>query len=232
MPNTPIAISPVILQKLGLDPKTVEKVQKEKAQREETTLIAKKNGADTYLTFWQNPQTSIAAITLASGSLEISPVHSPNELLTTVEERLAEIDQSKKPPDLTAQIKAFMEGYGMTALEKKDFQTAITCLDYSSDNGILENDELIAKIKSATASEEELVKVAEIIEELKKSEPAKITTLPPAPPIDPTYAPPPAQTQVPLQPYQTDGQNLRPVPPPPVPDSASHINGLTPDGNF
>lgn len=215
MPDTAINISPVTMQKLGLNPQTIQKIQQERAQREQAVAICRKNGSDIYFAMYQDPHINLTKITLANGLLDISPIHHHHQLLPTIKERLKDLETtSKSQQDLIPQLRAFVEGFGIAALEKKDYLTAIPCLDYASKTGILDNDEAIARIKEVTLNDsEELIKVAEIIESLKG------TTAQATPPeLSPVVQKPQEEqsfdNNMDNNNLSVNGQTLRPVPPP------------------
>ncbi|MCR4325116.1 MAG: hypothetical protein NUV69_05540 [Candidatus Curtissbacteria bacterium] len=229
-------VTPEVMQALGLDREVVERIQKERDQKLEAIKTSRANGASLYEFARNKPVTEIK---LAGGTLEVPPTPL-DELSEVIAQRTKSLEQQTGSAEPISQIKAFAEGLGDKALQDRNFKVAVPLLNYASPSGIVNNSEVVAKIKNLVGENpEELVTVAELIEETRRAsvpEPAPATTPEPIP-VTPTTPPPfepiptpnpsptppqsteatPAATPAPAEIhklYDVNEQGLRPVPAP------------------
>ena len=241
--STPQKPSPEIMQKLGLSDALVDKVIQEKAERAKNIGIARTNGAGLYKTFMENPEGTFTSLRLPSGAFNFSPIHSPQELITTIKERISMYKDDYPKEELNAAI----EGFAEEALKATDIVSAIDSLDFVSERGILANPAALEKIKTILSSNpEKLVDAAIYLEQLKQksaseSRPApppnqvEFPTQSPIPESNPSPAVSPTVENPPVAFSPTPTETLAPAPAPPVGSPSEIQNPQTeekPAGSF
>lgn len=169
-----INIDPEILSSLGLNPQDVEQYDAEvKAWQKELANI-EQQGNQYYATKLQGELTSGRQVIWIgkSGNLQLNIRHA-NELPDAlIKERQAILHihpQARNPKEdakFQEAMKRFIKGYGTAALESGDWQTAINAFDIVTEDGILQNQEVMTQLRDLSQADKVAgVDIAKAIQE-------------------------------------------------------------------
>lgn len=179
--ETPISTSPDaktlredILNIVGLSADAAKQIADKEAKNILRLETARKNGRKVYSDLKEGIQ--IEQVTLGSGQFPITPVDSPRNFVAETVTRSREIN----PPPPNDEVNEMLEGIAEEALKDpkgKEFETAVACYNYITDEKLRESEEHIKKLKTAAVTDQEKYELYKTLTQVVPEE-IKIPELP------------------------------------------------------
>jgi hypothetical protein len=162
--QTPLTIVEPVLTSLGLTQDDINSHNKNLMQQD-----AIKYGASYYKNIAQEPDiTSASPIKLGPIALNTN-TKEKSDLVDSLAKQITQMKAVMSPADfekIEISLEGFATGLGQTALEAKDWQTAVKALDSSTPDGIEKNTELLTKLGQMFAADKEIrIAIANLIQE-------------------------------------------------------------------
>lgn len=149
--SNPTAIRADIAKMVGLEPAIAAEIAKQRDQEAEVIRTTKKNGIEAYDQLSAGQE--IDAVKLGVGQFDLSPTNTVNDLVPNLEKRIHEINPA--PPQ--EHIKLFLDSFATKALDDKNFEAAVACYNYITDEQLTteENRAYLEKLASAATTPDE-----------------------------------------------------------------------------
>ncbi len=140
-----------IARMAGLDLPTAIEIEKRRALEAEVFRISRQNGEKAYDDLSQGNE--VDSVALGVGRFDISPITQVKELVPNVEKRVKEIN----PPPPEEHIKLYLLSFAQKALDDKDFEPAVACYNYITNEQLTteENRPYLEKLAQAAVTEDE-----------------------------------------------------------------------------
>jgi len=116
-----------IAQIVGLDPEKAAAIAAKRAQEAEIFRLSRQNGEKTYDDLVKGNE--VDSVALGVGKFDISPITKVDELVPNVKKRVQEIN----PPPPEEHVNLFLDSFAQKALGDKNFEAAIACYNYITD---------------------------------------------------------------------------------------------------
>jgi hypothetical protein len=147
----PTAIRADIAKMVGLDPDKAAEIARQRDQEAQVVRITRQNGEEAYDRLDQGLQ--IDSVALGVGQFDISPIDKVTDLVPNVQKRVQEIT----PPPPEEHIKLYLDSFAKKALEKKNYEAAVACYNYITDEQLTteENHAYLEKLASAATTPDE-----------------------------------------------------------------------------
>ncbi len=155
MPDVSTEVRPLIrediAQIVGLDRKKIEEIDAKRAQEAEVFRLSRQNGEKAYGALKEGKQ--VDSVALGVGQFDISPIEKVDDLVPNVERRVQEIN----PPPPGEHINLYLDSFAQKALEDKNFEAAVACYNYITDEQLTteENRGYLEKLAQAAVTEDE-----------------------------------------------------------------------------
>lgn len=140
-----------IAKMVGLDPEKAAEIAKQRAQEAQVVRISRQNGEKAYETLVGGQQ--IDSIALGVGQFDLSPTDKVEDVVPNIKKRVHEIN----PPPPQEHIKLFLDSFATKALEDKNFEAAVACYNYITDEQLTteENRLYLEKLAASATSLDE-----------------------------------------------------------------------------
>lgn len=149
--QTPSAIRADIAKMVGLDPEQAATIANERGKEAEVVRKCKENASKTYAELRAGQE--VDSLSLGAGELSISPIDNTHDLLPNLKRRTQEIN----PPPPGELIEVWLDQYATSALTDKEFDVAVACYNYTTNEnlGDAKNAQYIEKLATAATTSNE-----------------------------------------------------------------------------
>lgn len=149
--QAPPEIRAYIAKMVGLDPEQAATIANERGKEAEVVRKCKENASKTYAELKAGQE--VDSLGFGAGEISISPIDNTHDLLPNLKRRTQEIN----PPPPGELIEVWLDQYATSALTDKEFDVAVACYNYTTNEnlGDAKNAQYIEKLATAATTSNE-----------------------------------------------------------------------------